>query len=273
MRGGIFMTVTFALHPAASKHIIAQAVVKMPEVQRALAHGKIIIGAGTTNLAIANLLLEKTFEPKEAYIAGLVAEQVPCITDPAERRLWCIDRGKLLEDVDWVDFLDSFTKDDIFIKGANALDPAGNVGILLAHPLGGTIGRSIGIIKSRGIKLICPVGLEKLIPSCPEAEKSMGIYKTPLRLGMQIGYMSVANSTVITEIESIKMLFGLDTVHIASGGVTGMEGAVVLASNCANEEEAKELLNAIKKANNLPALKVKKRKCSECDNPCYFNPA
>ncbi len=269
----IYVTVTFALHPAASKHIIAQAVVKMPEVQNALKHGKIIIGAGTTNLSIASLLLGEAFEPKESYIAGLVAEQVPCITNPAERRLWCLDKGKLLENVDWVEFLATFTKEDIFIKGANALDPQGNVGIVMADLSGGTIGRSIGIIKSRGIKLICPVGLEKLVPSCIEAEKLMGIYKTPTRLGMQIGYMAVTNSTVITEIESIKILFGIDSVHIASGGVTGMEGAVTLASNCENEDQAKKLLDLIKKANRLPPLKVKKLKCKDCPNPCYFNQA
>ncbi len=264
------MTVTFALHPAASKNIIAQGVTKIPEVINALEHGKIIIGAGTTNLEIAKLLLNSSFEPKEAYIAGLIAQQVACITDPADRRVWCIEKGTLIE-ADWVEFLDTFGKDDVFIKGANAVDPFGHVGILLANSLGGTIGRSIGTIKSRGIKLICPVGLEKLIPSCLEAEKHMGIYKTPQRLGMQIGYMTVTNSTVVTEIESLKLLYGIEATHIASGGVAGMEGAVVLAAQCDDEKQAKELLAFVKKANRIPPLKVIKRKCNTCDNPCSFN--
>lgn len=264
------MTVTFALHPAASKHLIAQAIIAMPEVKRAFEKGKIIIGAGTTNLEIAQLLLNTSFEPKEAYIAGLIAGQVPCITDPSVRKLWCIDKGKLIE-ADWVEFLDSFAEGDIFIKGANAVDPFGHVGVLLANPLGGTIGRSIGIIKARGIQLICPVGLEKLIPSCLEAEKTMGIFKTPTRLGMQLGFMTVTNSTVMTEIESLKLLFGVDAVHISSGGVAGMEGSVVLAAQCENESQAEELLSLVKKANRIPPLKVVKRKCSECDNPCTFN--
>lgn len=264
------MTVTFALHPAASKYIIARAVTQMPEVQNAFENGRIIIGAGTTNLQIAELLLNTTFEPKEAYIAGLIAAQVPCITDPSVRKLWCIEKGKLI-DVDWLEFLDSFEKDDVFIKGANAIDPFGHVGVLLANPLGGTIGRSIGIIKARGINLICPVGLEKLIPSCLEAEKSMGIYKTPTRLGMQIGFMAVTNSKVMTEIESLKLLFGVEAVHISSGGVAGMEGSVVLAAQCTSESQAEELLSLVKSANKIKPLKVVKRKCSDCDNPCFFN--
>ncbi|NLB88418.1 MAG: hypothetical protein GX790_04210 [Syntrophomonadaceae bacterium] len=264
------MTVTFALHPAASKYIIAKAVTQMPEVKNAFANGKIIIGAGTTNLQIAELLLGTTFEPKEEYIAGLISAQVPCITDPAVRKNWCIEKGKLIN-VDWLEFLDSFGPDDVFIKGANAVDPQGNVGILLANPFGGTIGRSIGIIKSRGIKFICPVGLEKLIPSCIEAEKNMGIYKTPIRIGMQIGFMTVTNATVMTEIESLNLLFGVDAVHVASGGVAGMEGAVLLAAECNSESQAEELLSLVKSANKISPLKVVKRKCSQCDNPCFYN--
>lgn len=264
------MTVTFALHPAASKFIIAQAVAQMPEVKNAFENGKIFIGAGTTNLQIAELLLGTKFEPKEEYVAGLISAHVPCITDPAVRKNWCIEKGKVI-DVDWLEFLDSFGKDDVFIKGANAVDPQGNVGILLANPFGGTIGRSIGIIKSRGIKLICPVGLEKLIPSCIEAEKSLGIYKTPLRLGMQIGFMAVTNAAVMTEIQSLKLLFGVDAVHVASGGVAGMEGSVVLSAECNSEAQAEELLSFVKSALKIPPLKIHKRKCSQCDNPCFYN--
>ena len=264
------MTVTFALHPAASKNLIAQAVTKMPVVMNAMEHGKIVIGAGTTNLEIASQLLNASFEPKEAYIAGLIAQQVACITDRTERRVWCIEKGKLIE-ADWLEYLATFAPGDVFIKGANAVDPFGNVGILLADPHGGTIGKSIGIIKSRGIDLICPVGLEKLVSSCIEAEKNMGIYKTPMRLGMQIGYMAVSNSTVITEIESLNILYGIKATHIASGGVTGMEGSVVLAAECSDEEQALELLNMVKKANKVRPLKVNKRKCSTCENPCEFN--
>ena len=45
--------------------------------------GKIFIGAGTTNLQIAELLLGTKFEPKEEYVAGLMfLPHVPCITDP-----------------------------------------------------------------------------------------------------------------------------------------------------------------------------------------------
>jgi hypothetical protein len=112
-------------------------------------------------------------------------------------------------DKDWLDFIKSFGPGDVFIKGANALDPDGNVGILMGDPQGGSIGQTLGILKARGIPIIVPVGLEKLILSCPAAGKNLGIFQTGPRLGLAVGYMVVSGAKVITEIESIRMLFDL----------------------------------------------------------------
>jgi hypothetical protein len=48
---------TFALHPAASKSLIARAVCQLPEVKQAWQNGKIFIGHGSTNVAVAQELL------------------------------------------------------------------------------------------------------------------------------------------------------------------------------------------------------------------------
>ena len=50
------MLSTFALHPAASKNLIAKAVVKLPEVQAAFKKGRLIIGSGTTNIDVLEQL-------------------------------------------------------------------------------------------------------------------------------------------------------------------------------------------------------------------------
>jgi len=94
----------------------------------------------------------------------------------------------------------------------------------------------MGILKARGIQIIAPVGLEKMIPSCIAAEKLMGINRTGIRLGFKTGYMVVTNPTLITEIESLKILFGVEAVQVASGGVGGMEGSVVLAFEYEDEK-------------------------------------
>jgi hypothetical protein len=61
----------------------------------------------------------------------------------------------------------------ILSSGANAVDPEGNAGSFMAHPEGGTMGWSIGIILSRGIHFIVPVGLEKLVPSVKKGRRIM----------------------------------------------------------------------------------------------------
>lgn len=262
------MLSTFALHPAGSKYLVARAVAKLPQVQRTLKEGKILVGHGTTNIAVMEQLLNCHTPVPESHVAGLVTRNVPCATNPATReQLWCIEKGRLL-DVNWLDFLPTLGAGDLFIKGANALDPSGNVGILLGDSLGGSIGQSIGIIKARGIEIITPIGLEKLIPSCREAEKNLGMFKTNPRLGLRLGYMVLSGSTVITELESIKLLFGLDAVQVGAGGVDGMEGAVVLAAESKDESQLMQLLDFVKLANRQPPLKISKKSCAECTDPC-----
>ncbi len=261
---------TFAIHPAASKYLIARAVCALPEVKSAYEKGRIFIGHGTTNLAVAQHLLNLKIESPDSHVSGVITQQASCATDSQLRCApWCIEKGRMVE-VDWLEFLNCFTVGDIFIKGANAVDPYGNAGILLGDPQGGTIGKSIGILKARGIQIIVPAGLEKLIPSCLAAEKVMGIGETAQCIGMKTGYMCLSNATVITEIESLKILLDIDAVQVAAGGVGGMEGSVVLAARYKNDETALELLQMVKEANRTPRLKINKKKCSSCDHPCYF---
>ncbi len=264
------MLSTFALHPAAAKNLIAQAVVKLPAVQAAYEKGRILIGSGTTNIDVFELLTGTKIVKKEAHVAGVVTQKAACITDPEDRYgSWCIENGQLIK-ADWLEFLNNFQAGDVFIKGANALDPIGDVGILTANSMGGTIGQAIGILRSRGITPIIPVGLEKMIPSCREAEKVMGIFKDEYNLGIKVGFMALSNTYAITEIEALKILFDIKAVPVAAGGVGGMEGSVMLAADCESEEQGKILLDTIKKCNQIAPLKINKRKCSTCDFPCYF---
>lgn len=264
------MISTFAIHPAASKQLIARATAVLPEVQWALQHGRIFIGTGTTNIPIAEALLNTQITSPDSHVAGVIAQQSACVTDPDQRLSpWCIEKGKLIN-MDWLEFIQQFDKGDVFIKGGNALDPDGNVGILLANPLGGTIGQALGILKARGIQIITPVGLEKMIPSCSAAEKLMGINRTGVRLGFKTGYVVLTNPTLITEIESLKILFGVEAVQVAAGGVGGMEGSVVLAYEYEDEEASREILTLVKKFNRIPPLKMAKQKCAKCSNPCMM---
>ncbi len=216
------------LNPPESKRLIARAVARMPQVRRALERGRIIVGNGTTNAYVAEELLGEPVS-KWRYAAGVVAGGRLDVTDQAVRLSpLALHRGKPHAD-GWMALLEHFGRDDVFIKGANALDPEGNVGVLLASDVGGTVGRMLGIVAARGSHLIAPVGLEKLVPDVIEAARHCGIASTDIADGAPCGMAVLTGATVVSELEALEMLFGLEAWHIASGGVAGSEGAVTVA--------------------------------------------
>jgi hypothetical protein len=146
-----------------------------------------------------------------------------------------------------VEILD-FGPDDVFIKGANAVDPEGNVGIFTSGMKGGTIGMCWPIVTPRGSHLIIPVGLEKLVPSVIEAAKHSGIYHFKYSTGLPAKLTPVVTAEVITEIQAFAILAGVRAYHLGSGGVGGSEGAVVLALEGDEKrvERAFELVKSIK---------------------------
>jgi hypothetical protein len=125
--------------------------------------------------------------------------------------------------------LGNFTPDDVFIKGANAVDHEGNVAVLAANPKGGTVGAFWALAKARGANIICPVGLEKLVFSISDASRECGQGLFKYSTGLKIGLLPLPGAKVITEIEAFKILFDLEATHIASGGVWGSEGSVALS--------------------------------------------
>lgn len=265
------MITTLALHPAAAKVLIGKAVAILPEVQHAFKQGRIIISGGTTNTMVAKALLAVEAKDMEAYTAGIITQRAACVTDRSTRLgPWCIEKGVPVQ-ADWLDFLNEMKAGDIFIKGANAFDDAGMIGIMLGDVNGGTAGKAIGTIKARGITWIAPVGLEKRIPCCIAAERLMqGAVRSSLRLGLRCGYIAVANTKLVTEIESLSILSDAAAVQVAAGGVGGMEGASVLAVKCRDEDHCRAVLQLVKKANQVSPLKVRRQTCANCEDPCFM---
>jgi len=216
------------LDPSESKRLIARAVARLPEVKRALQQGRLIIGQGTTNAFIAEELLGEPVS-KWCYAAGVIAGGRLDVTDAGTRLPpIAMKHGRTFEP-GWLELLQEFGRGDVFIKGGNALDPEGNVGILLGSDVGGTMGRVYGIVAARGSHLIAPVGLEKLIPDVIEAARHCGISSTDLTDGIPSGMAILSNVRVVTELEAFGILFEVEAWHIASGGVSGSEGAVTIA--------------------------------------------
>lgn len=240
--------VALTLTSSAAKRLIGRAVAQLPEVQRALRSGRLIVANGTTN---AYVVEELGFGPvaKERFSAGVVTDSAWKIT-PAESRLapLVIVDGKVSERP-WAEVLAEFTAEDVFVKGGNALDLEGNVGVLLGSPMGGTIGNAFRYLVALGAHLILPVGLEKLIPSVPEAADILGIGTLYHTEGVPCGMFPVNYGTVITELDALAVLYNLDSTHVASGGFAGSEGAVGLVAWGA-ESDCQRLIA------DLPALKA-----------------
>jgi hypothetical protein len=258
------MRALFVLTPPESKRFIAKAVAQLPEVIAAKEDGEIIIAHGSTNVRVAEEIIGECPE-RHKFLSGQIINRILCLTQAEEKPpIIKIKNGELSPPVSTMEeTLENFGSESVFIKGANAVDPQGNVGVFMAHPSGGTIGWAFGILSARGSRLIVPVGLEKLIPSVKEAAQNLGQDTLYYSTGVKIGMFPVMNATVITEVEAFRILFDLHAVHIGGGGVSGTEGSVVLAAEGekGNLDRAIELIESIK--GEVP-LQPKKSQCVNC---------
>ena len=242
-------SILVVLNPAESKRLLAKATVVLPEVQKAYKDGIIIIARGITNAFVTEELFGISVEPKAGQTIGMVCNGITNANSGPPPCTWHVIRqGKVVEGADSkVEILD-FGGDDVFIKGANAIDSEGNVGVFSSSVKGGTIGMAWPILMPRGCHLIMPVSLEKLIPSVIEAATHSSIYRFKYSTGLPAKLIPVPTGKVVTEIQALAILAGVRTYHLASGGVGGSEGAVVLAIEGDDDrvEKAFELIKSIK---------------------------
>ena len=234
--------------PRESKRLLARAVVQLPEVKRVLESGWFIVSRGVTPSYIVE---EVTGEPlpKQYCTAGIVTEGRLAATVEEERLgPWVFKNGEL-SDVPADQALAQFTARDVSVKGASAVDMEGNVGVLAANEIGGTVGGIWPTLASRGCHWITPVSLERLIlPSIVEAARATGNFLWDYTMGSSVGLMPVMIADAVTEIQALEILTGVTAVHVASGGVIGSEGAVILALEGDDEtvRSAFELVESLK---------------------------
>ncbi|MFZ5945226.1 MAG: hypothetical protein ACOYVD_14070 [Bacillota bacterium] len=267
------MKTVFTLKSAESRRLIAKAVAAMEEVKQAKEKAYIILAGGTTNGFVAQEILgDKGIEPHLGTV-GTSTDGVLCVTKPEVRKPFpsVIYKGKPV-DKSVADAFQDFHVETVVIKGANAVDTEGNVGVVTSGFDGGTIPKIIGTVTSQGLKYITPVGLEKLVPSVKEAAKAVGARTIDHSLGADFGMFCIPNTIVVTEIEALKILFGVKATHVASGGIGGNEGAVVLAVE-GSEEEIEKTINFIEnEVKGEPPIAGNKGDCSDCRYPrCRYN--
>jgi hypothetical protein len=232
-----------------SKRLIAKAVATLPEVILALKNGTVVINWGTTTAFVVEEILKIPIPNKADFASGLISQGELNVNHP-ETKIppFVIKDGKPSE-IHQKAALREFKPGDVFIKGANALDTLGNVGILVAAELGGSIHEAWLGINIRGGCFICPVGLEKLVPSVGDAAQKCGVFRFKYSMGPPVSMVAFANEVkAVTEVQAIKVLTGTDAFHVASGGIAGSEGSVtmVLEGQLQDLERAFDLVKNIK---------------------------
>ena len=234
--------IQITLTPRESKRIIAMGVKKLPVIQQAMKKGIILITLGTTNAYVAEELTGRKIDHLR-YGAGYINGTTAVVPNDKRLPVIALKNGK---EVNGDTIINEMTSQDVIIKGANALDPHGVAGVMLANPAGGTSGNILGPVAARGINLVIPVGLEKSIPySVAEISRRIGIQRCSKATGLPVGMIPLFGK-VITEVEALTLMGAEDVFPIGAGGVEGGEGSITLCVIGENTDEIFEIVRKVK---------------------------
>jgi len=262
------MQALFTLTSAESKRLIAKGIVALPEVKQAKEEGYLIVGRGSTNAYIVEELLGESIE-KEKYVAGQIIKGITCVLPQGVRMQPVTFYKNEVLKAEPSSIMDKVGPGDVILKGANAIDNTGAVGVFMANPTGGTMGEIYLPMKARGGKVIYPVGLEKMILSVEEASRMGGVLAIERSIGALGGMVCISDCNAYTELDALEDLFDVEAVHFASGGYGGAEGAVVIIVE-GDEKEVNRCCDYIEGIKGEPALPGFKPPCKTCPIRCSF---
>jgi len=274
------------LTPTESKKLIAMALLRTEEMKQALAEDVVVIHPSSTTV----FMLEELgiARPTSWWICGLIQPRGLCasgqILDESRggasfephkyAHSWMIEKGSLVGSLTLTETLARMGPKSVYVKGANAIDPEGKVGILFAAKGAGTIGIVIREQRKRGFHILLAVGLEKFIPTkIRDCSKAAALPAIDRAHGTPCGVIPI-EGRVINEIQAFKLLCGVEAIPVAAGGIAGAEGCVVFILTGTREEirKTETLLSQIKGAR-LPQIYLldcevcPRVKC--CNSPVY----
>jgi hypothetical protein len=268
--GGVKMKAVFTLIPSESRRLIAKGVAAMKEIKESKNKGYTIICGGTTNGYVAQEILGANDIPPEKYTAGTICNRVLCVTDMDKRSpspIILFQGKKVTKTIP--EALTDFHLETVIIKGANAIDPSGKVAVISSGFDGGTMGATLGTAVSQGLKYIVPIGLEKLVSSVEDSCSWTGAKTLDYSMGAEFGMFLIPNALVVTEIEALRILAGVNAKHVASGGIGDCAGAVVIVAEGA-ENNIKKAISIIEKIKGEPVLPNFKGTCKPCRYKCIY---
>ncbi len=279
------MLAQIVLTPAESKKLIAKAVARLKFVRQAANKGIVALHPSSSTYFIVEELTGS--KPKTNYwVCGVVTPRGMCVemamalgigltpheesTDPGDLQgTWVIEKRKQGAEEKLSSLLYRMTPSDVYVKGVNALDREGNVGVLFG--LEGSMGYIQAARKKRNFTIIYPAGIEKLIPlPVKEAAKEARFTRYESGMGMPVGLYPCPAGLTINEVRAIEILSGASAIPIASGGLGGAEGAVTLVLK-GESDKVKKALDFVEqsKGARLPDLRL--CNCNDCPVPnCRF---
>ena len=258
-----------------SKRLIGKAAAAMPLVREVQKNGgRILISPGsTTGYVLEELSGEKIDLAR--FPCGTVAHGRTCRTpeDRLDTVIWengCFHVPEPLGRDSAAKAAASLGRNDLLIKGANAIDREGNAGFLLGNPYGGLILAFAQAHAVRKCPILIPVGLEKLIASVPAADRAIqGRDGYARSFGRPCGYFTLDDGIILTELEAIEILSGCRAVQVAAGGLGESAGSVTLSAE-GSEAQIEQLYRILKSIKGEPPVPEWKMLCRDCEKHCDY---
>jgi hypothetical protein len=225
---------------AESKRLIARGLACYAPVVEKMKNGVVIVCRGSSNTYVAEELLQTNLL-HGAFLTGRIQPEgsapLPVKTSIGEI---VIHNGVYEPETKFIKGLHAMQPGDIVFKGANLVNYADRTAaVCIGHPTGGTMGIFLPFVEEQGVRLIIPVGLEK------QTSQNLTELETKSRadheLNKKVPWLKVLPGEIFTEIEAIQQFADVEVYQLASGGISGAEGSVMLAVKGSTAEVEKAL--------------------------------
>lgn len=229
-----YVRVQITLTVAEAKWLIAKAIAQLPEVRRAQAEGSILFKGGTTVSAVCE---ELCGEPLAILGRISPAGARTSAAPGAVSRHCALLRAGILEAVQerLEAVAESLGPADVIIVGANAIDAFGHAAMMIGVRGGGAPWRVLAGVMADHAHVLIAVGSEKLVPgNLQEILTRTSRLDVDRADGMAVGLVPLVGK-VITEVEALQILGGVDCWIIGKGGIGGAEGATTLVAQGSKE--------------------------------------
>jgi len=281
----VIMLAQIVLTPVESKKLISKAIAKLDVVRQAALEGMVVLHPSSSTYFIVEEITGT--KPKTNYwVCGVVTPKGMCVemamvlgadytpknmtSDPGDlRACWIIKNGKLAAEEKLSELLNRMTPMDVYIKGVNALDPQGHVGVLVGHP--GSMGYILSAWRKRKFNLIYPVGLEKLIPvPIVQTARKAKPAKYGYAMGMPTGLFPCPAGKTVNELDAIAILSGATAIPIAAGGLGGAEGAITIVIE-GDDDQVNKAIEYVEQSKGARFPQLRLCNCNDCPVPhCTF---